>query len=648
MMDEKRNINKCRTNKLCNKQLVRRLGISKLITIMAMATATSYSSHFCLGNLHVLAFSLLPLQYRNRKSGLQCNLFSIAIEGHFYQEKNRRNSILNTKSSARKKQSKLITKKIKLNSKKSIDTGGSNKLTLPPLLTLSEERDLLQKTVEYRRIKDIESELVLSADGVARKSELMRLKALAKASGYSTVDLEILKTAITHGEDARETLVTRNMGLVYYVVNNILQSRSATTTKTKLQSLTKDDLVQEGSIGLSRAVDKYNPRIAQQTRARFATYGVFWIRAAVLRCIAERDDLVRAPEHVSAAISKLRKAAQTLGFAGVLDFSEEGRAWREAEIAKSQAALLMEETGLSITQINEALKVEKRRMGGGYTSLEPWMQCLTSVTEDSGDDSSVVAADNEDSHKSLRDSLGRFLRPKEMEALSLRYGFGKPQCSVPVQEPPLKPVPCRDYIAEAEYDLFGTISTGHTAASSSSAVMASVQTSDHIVTSSSQHQHHQRPKENQKSRAQRKATQKNASGTNTNRIKLASFRDYLAEAEYDIFGSTSSKSPTAPSTITAQMSSGSSLEAVTSAMQTENAKLSKRTRKVKTTETTYAVAAAPPQMGRWGEAMSFQEIGKHMAISAEYGRRLTAAALEKLQRAAEDGQLEPDLLLLAS
>mmetsp|Transcript_28675 Transcript_28675/g.29007 ORF Transcript_28675/g.29007 Transcript_28675/m.29007 type:complete len:97 (-) Transcript_28675:258-548(-) len=96
------------------------------------------------------------------------------------------------------------------------------------------------------------------------------------------------------------------------------------------------------------------------------------------------------------------------------------------------------------------------------------------------------------------------------------------------------------------------------------------------------------------------------------------------------------------------MSSGSSLEAVTSAMQTENAKLSKRTRKVKTTETTYAVAAAPPQMGRWGEAMSFQEIGKHMAISAEYGRRLTAAALEKLQRAAEDGQLEPDLLLLAS
>jgi DNA-directed RNA polymerase sigma subunit (sigma70/sigma32) len=48
--------------------------------------------------------------------------------------------------------------------------------------------------------------------------------------------------------------------------------------------------------------------------------------------------------------------------------------------------------------------------------------------------------------------------------------------------------------------------------------------------------------------------------------------------------------------------------------------------------------------GKWGEAMSFVEVGKRMEISAEYGRRLTHAALEKLRRAADEGTLEPALL----
>ena len=48
--------------------------------------------------------------------------------------------------------------------------------------------------------------------------------------------------------------------------------------------------------------------------------------------------------------------------------------------------------------------------------------------------------------------------------------------------------------------------------------------------------------------------------------------------------------------------------------------------------------------GKWGEAMSFVEVGQHMKVSAEYGRRLCHAALDKLRRAAEDGSLEPAFL----
>lgn len=51
-----------------------------------------------------------------------------------------------------------------------------------------------------------------------------------------------------------------------------------------------------------------------------------------------------------------------------------------------------------------------------------------------------------------------------------------------------------------------------------------------------------------------------------------------------------------------------------------------------------------PVRGKWGEAMSFKEVGKKMKVSAEYGRRLCHAALEKLRCAAEEGAIEPALL----
>eukprot|EP00978_Attheya_sp_CCMP212_P035276 scaffold152440_cov24-Attheya_sp.AAC.1 len=53
---------------------------------------------------------------------------------------------------------------------------------------------------------------------------------------------------------------------------------------------------------------------------------------------------------------------------------------------------------------------------------------------------------------------------------------------------------------------------------------------------------------------------------------------------------------------------------------------------------------SPPTTGRWGEAMSFAEVGNRMAISGEYGRRLCMVALKKLQLAAQEGRLQPEFL----
>ena len=73
--------------------------------------------------------------------------------------------------------------------------------------------------------------------------------------------------------------------------------------------LSREDLIQEGAIGLQRAVVKYNIGIG----GKFSSYAVYWIRASVLRCIAKRGDLVRAPEHILAAIRKMSSAVNRLG-----------------------------------------------------------------------------------------------------------------------------------------------------------------------------------------------------------------------------------------------------------------------------------------------------------------------------------------------
>ena len=359
------------------------------------------------------------------------------------------------------------------------DTQQPQRSTRP---TDEEQRDLLRQVVERRRLQNLQDQTKASTTTTSTLQ-------LAQAAGYGH-DLQAYQAALDDGCAAREALVTRNMGLVYYCVNEIVGKRT-------LQSLSREDLVQEGAIGLARAVDRWDPAIG----GKFSTYAVYWVRAAILRGIAERDDLMRVPEHVSAVVHKVTRAAATLGlnidgdnFLTAVYSSSKEASWKEAKAAK----LLAEQAGVTPAQLAQALQVRKRR-NKGVTSFETWMQ----KGQDLGSDTSVTAdtvSDGTASKEVLRQELSRFLRPREMEALSWRYGLVTSSEAKPAARP----------------------------------------------------------------------------------------QNYLARAEEEIFGSG----------------------------------------------------------GRWGEAMSFVEVGKRMHVSAEYGRRLCHAALAKLKQAAEDGNLSPSLLTL--
>jgi RNA polymerase sigma factor (sigma-70 family) len=314
--------------------------------------------------------------------------------------------------------------------------------------TDEEQKDYLSKAVELRRLKTIRTEATSSSRTAPLALELSR------ASGYGD-DLVAYEQALLDGQLAREALVTRNMGLVYYCVNEIIGKQSS--SKKRLQTLSREDLIQEGAIGLARALNKWDPAIG----GKFSTYAVYWVRAAILRCIAERDELVRVPEHVSTAVRKMTRAAAQMGITidgDSLLSSVSGSkqtSWKEAETAKELAEL----AGLTEKQLTEAIKVRARRLQG-ISSFESWMQKGRDLEFDAGAMETSTESSDLPSKEMLRQELSRFLRPREMEALSWRYGLISIEVSSSSTDKKKSPLKQKDYLARAEGELYGSTTGG--------------------------------------------------------------------------------------------------------------------------------------------------------------------------------------------
>lgn len=107
-----------------------------------------------------------------------------------------------------------------------------------------------------------------------------------------------LARAIRRGDQlARRRLIQANLRLVVSIAK-----------RYRNHGLSFQDLVQEGSLGLMRAVEKFDPEKGN----KFSTYATWWIRQAVTRALANKSRTIRLPVHMNELINKLRKSARDL------------------------------------------------------------------------------------------------------------------------------------------------------------------------------------------------------------------------------------------------------------------------------------------------------------------------------------------------
>jgi len=299
-----------------------------------------------------------------------------------------------------------------------------------PLLTKAEEVDLAQKVRRYINLLTIKQEAIDNDDQIIREfarvvdlqnqlntklSYRPSLKTLAKFinkevseikdiieqgklrwatnAGMSILELE---TTQKLGIQAKEKMIAANLRLVVSVAK-----------KYQNRGLELLDLIQEGTLGLEKAVDKFDPTKGY----RFSTYSYWWIRQGITRAIATQSHTIRIPVHITEKLNKIKKAQRKIS-------QEKGHIPTIEDIAT--------ELGTTAKQIRETLSRVPRSVSLEIKVGKDKDTELLDLIETSEFSPEEVLM-----RESLRQDMENLLASltsREREVICLRYGLIEGKC----------------------------------------------------------------------------------------------------------------------------------------------------------------------------------------------------------------------------
>lgn len=232
------------------------------------------------------------------------------------------------------------------------------------------------------------------APASAEDSIAVFLKEIGRYNLLSASEEIELSRACRNGSiAAKRKLIQANLRLVVSIAKRF-----------RNRGMAFQDLIQEGSLGLIRAVEKFDP----ERGYKLSTYATWWIRQSIMRALSDKSRSIRLPVHMHEAVSRVRKVVRLLG-------EEEGQKPSLEAIAKA--------AGLTAAKIQQLLTAEKQVVSLDAMVYEDGDTRFSDLISDDEAEKPEDAASERLLAQKVKRTLDK-LMPNERNVLMMRFGLG--------------------------------------------------------------------------------------------------------------------------------------------------------------------------------------------------------------------------------